>query len=144
MARRLRMLPAFLDVLWWLAVAEIGVRTVPLPRLGKLMGVPLSTAEQRSTGASGAGSVAPVVAQRLRVLEALAPRWPFCDGPCLRQALVAGRVLRRHQPELRIGVAVEGSEVLAHAWIEVAGTSLGYDGKFEILSAPSSTLETVR
>jgi hypothetical protein len=34
---------------------------------------------------------------------------------------VVGRVVRRLQPTLRIGVAREGDVISAHAWLEVPG-----------------------
>jgi len=153
-------------------VAEIGVRTVPLPRLGRFFGAPLSTSQHeplstlrgdRISSPTGAlegveargepdgerfvGSSAPMDAgalRRLKVLGVIAPRWPFCKGPCLRQALVAGRILRGRQPRLRIGVAVEGSDVMAHAWLEVDGFCIGHDGRFDLLTAPPLTPDAVR
>jgi hypothetical protein len=46
--------------------------------------------------------------------------WPFGDT-CLRQALVGGHRLRRLNPTLHVGVAKQGGEVRAHAWLVVAG-----------------------
>jgi hypothetical protein len=45
------------------------------------------------------------------------------DKPCLVQALVAQRLLRQggFDSELRIGVAKDGRELLAHAWLERDG-----------------------
>lgn len=131
--RRPQRLFTLAGVLWWLAVVEIGVRVAPLDRLAARVGAPLAA----GAGVSDTVSLAVTrqEAQRLRVLQRVMPRWPFCEGPCLRQALVAGRILRRHHPRLRLGVAVEGSGVVAHAWLEVADTTIGYDGAFLPLSA---------
>ena len=43
--------------------------------------------------------------------------------PCLTQALAAQRILRQEgiDSALRIGVAKDGQELLAHAWLERAG-----------------------
>ena len=43
--------------------------------------------------------------------------------PCLTQALAAQRILRQEglDSTLRIGVAKDGHELLAHAWLERAG-----------------------
>lgn len=45
------------------------------------------------------------------------------DKPCLTQALVAQRFLRQrgYDATLRIGVAKDGRELLAHAWLERDG-----------------------
>lgn len=45
------------------------------------------------------------------------------DKPCLTQALVAQRLLRRQgfETDLRIGVTKDGDELLAHAWLERDG-----------------------
>ena len=45
------------------------------------------------------------------------------DKPCLTQALVAQRMLRQkgYETALRIGVAKDGQELLAHAWLERDG-----------------------
>jgi hypothetical protein len=45
------------------------------------------------------------------------------DKPCLVQALVAQRLMRRggYDSVLRIGVAKDGRELLAHAWLERQG-----------------------
>jgi hypothetical protein len=45
------------------------------------------------------------------------------DKPCLTQALVAQRFLRQrgYDTTLRIGVAKDGRELLAHAWLEREG-----------------------
>lgn len=45
------------------------------------------------------------------------------DKPCLTQALVAQRLMRQrgYDSVLRIGVAKDGGELLAHAWLERAG-----------------------
>ena len=43
--------------------------------------------------------------------------------PCLTQALVARRFLRRHgvETELRLGALLDGSQFRAHAWLERDG-----------------------
>ncbi len=59
--------------------------------------------------------------RRLTIIDAIASRWPLGAGPCLRRALLAGWVLRRHSPQLRLGVAEPGgpAQVSAHAWVEL-------------------------
>lgn len=145
-ARRLRTWSAHpLDVLAvaaWMAVAEVGVRTVPLPRLSRLMGAPLGTAPEAVRGAASGGapaeprppSLTAAERRRVRLAFALGRRWPFADGPCLRQALVAGRALRRHAPALRIGATLDDTGVVGHAWLEVGSLEIGRAGPFGPLS----------
>jgi hypothetical protein len=135
--RRLTVLPAAFRVLGWLTVVEVGVRTMPLPRLGRLIGVPLSTDEDDpslTTPPEADLDLRPKELRRLRALAFIAPRWPFCDGPCLRQSLVAGRILRHRRPHLRLGVTPEPGKFMAHAWLEVEGLGrLGWAESFEPL-----------
>jgi hypothetical protein len=128
-----------LSVLAWMTLVEVSVRLVPLPTLASWMGATLATTEPSP------GSPAPLVAReprlggselrRLRLVDALARRWPFGRGPCLRQALVAGHVLRRHGPVLRLGAALSESDVVGHAWLEVGSFELGRSDDFTALVA---------
>jgi hypothetical protein len=38
--------------------------------------------------------------------------------------------VRRHHPVLRLGVVNSATGVLAHAWVEVAGTHIGEQGPY--------------
>lgn len=123
--RRVGRLPYLAPVLFWMSVVELAVRFVPLPRISAFMGVPL-----RSTDDSSAVTRRPLTLTRwqsgqLRALRPVARRWPFADGPCLRQSLVAGHILRRLDPVLRLGIATDDTKLLAHAWVEVGGILLG-------------------
>lgn len=63
--------------------------------------------------------------------------WPFCKGTCLRESLVVGFVLRRHRPQLRLGVTPSAEGFAAHAWLEVGGGTYGaYDGYLSLESRP--------
>ncbi|MDE3085350.1 MAG: lasso peptide biosynthesis B2 protein [Acidobacteriota bacterium] len=125
-----------LAVAGWMAVAEVGVRLVDLPRLARWMGAPLAT---------GPGAPAPCLPalrpserRRVRLAGAVGRRWPFADGPCLRQALVTGRALRRHRPVLRIGASLAGAEVTGHAWLEVGSLEIGRAETYgALLASPS-------
>lgn len=65
--------------------------------------------------------------------------WPFGRGPCLRQSLVIGHLLRSRQPVLRLGVGEVDGRVMAHAWIEFSGTSIGGSDWFlPLLAHPTS------
>jgi hypothetical protein len=121
-AARLFYLP---PVLWWMVVTELSVRSVPLPKLSARMGVPLSASATEPGPPPQPLDLSRWQRGQLRTLLPLAERWPFADGPCLRQSLVAGHILRRHHPILRLGVATEQNSVQAHAWVEVAGLVVG-------------------
>lgn len=126
-----------IPVVSWLAVVEVGLRSTTLPRLARLLGVPLDA------GGTTVGTPAPQrlvltarEQRRLRVLAAVVKRWPFGPGPCLRQSLVAGRILRRHGPRLRLGAAPTGDGVLGHAWLEVGGNwVVGQPAGFPVLTS---------
>lgn len=114
--------------LFWLAVVEVGLRVVSLPSLARRLGVRLSLAETDTPHVHDSCVLSPTETKRLRVLWRLTRRWPFGQGPCLRQAMVEGRIVRRMKPVLRIGVENSSrtarESLLAHAWIELAGKPL--------------------
>ena len=118
---------------------------VPLPRLSSVCGVALSDAD-------GTDRVSPVIllseleSRRLRMANHFAGRWRFGSGPCLRQALVSGWILRRHGPRLCLGVSPVPSAagagassrpaaIQAHAWIELPdGSRIGYRPGYSALT----------
>ena len=119
-ARRLvRAGAAGVSVLAWLALVEVGLRVARLPRLAAALGVALAADE--APPAPGHTILHPHEARRLRALAIMASHWPFGSGACLRQSLVAGRILRAHEPRLRLGVGSGSGELQAHAWLEVDG-----------------------
>jgi hypothetical protein len=61
------------------------------------------------------------VARARRSLDRLMHIWPLGAGPCLRESLVLGHLIRDRSPVLRLGVARHGYRMRAHAWIEVDG-----------------------
>lgn len=107
------------SVLAWLSLVEVGLRVARLPRLAAALGVALAADE--APPAPGRITLHPNEARQLKALAIVAPHWPFGSGACLRQSLVAGRVLRAYAPRLRLGVGPEAPELLAHAWLEVDG-----------------------
>ncbi|HWE67192.1 MAG TPA: lasso peptide biosynthesis B2 protein [Acidimicrobiales bacterium] len=129
--RRLKRLPFLPPVLFWMLVVEVAVRLAPVARVSRLMGVPLDSTNARSPVRAEPDPDGPSdrltrwQAGQLGTLGVVAPRWPFADGPCLRQALVTGHILRRAHPVLRLGVAPSADAFLAHAWVEVAGGTIG-------------------
>jgi len=121
-AVRLLYLPT---VLSWMVAVELAVRPIPLSRLSRLLGVPLDATPADVSSPPVQPPLSRWQAGQLRTLLPLAKRWPFAVGPCLRQALVAGHILRKHHPVLRLGVATNQGAVQAHAWVEVGGVVVG-------------------
>lgn len=114
---------------------EIGLRTMSLPRLAALLGVPLDT----DPGIPYDGESAPILPEKtrrqVRATARVLRHWPWGDT-CLRSALIIGQRLRAHQPVLRIGVARIDDEVRAHAWLEISGVRLdpiGSASAYELL-----------
>lgn len=137
--RRTRRLPRMAGALGRLAVIEVGIRLLPLPRLAALLCTPLATGLAPAEVPATPIRLRAVERSRLLALARMAPRWPFCDGPCLRQALATGLVLRRHRPVLRIGAALEAGDVVGHAWVELPGASIGASDGFGVLLSGDST-----
>ena len=114
-------------------VVEAGVRLLPLPRLARALGVPLSSSPPMGGPRRGDLSIlTPREQRRVWATDAVFRRWPFGDT-CLRRALVLGRVLRHQQPVLRIGVARD-QDVLAHAWVETSLLSIGSEPAYQTLT----------
>ena len=127
----------------WVGV-DLALRArISLPKLSRVMAVTLGhdaapssedpggpDADGRVLG--GHSPLTPSEQRRLRIVDILAARWPFGEGPCLRRALVAGRVLRRLHPRLSLGVARRpDGEITAHAWLELdGGARLGYSDAY--------------
>ncbi len=104
-------------------IVEVGLRTLRLPRLSHLLGVPLDTSVQRNAEITEPVIVPRWARRRLAATRRALKYWPFGDS-CLRLALVGGALVRRLDPILRIGVAKHEGEIKAHAWLEIGGLSL--------------------
>jgi hypothetical protein len=103
-----------------LIVVELLIRWVPLPRLAAPLGVRVNLGPARPGAERLPGELLSARARReLRCTRRVADVWPLSKGPCLRRSLVAGHLLRRHDPAVRLGVAGTGDEVFAHAWLEI-------------------------
>lgn len=105
---------------------ELALRTTDLAAVAGRLGVPLAGGDG-ADGANGTadarrGGSAPSHDEQRRLQAAawLLNRWPL-PATCLRRALLAGWVLRRHQPVLHLGLAPDG--VTAHAWVEAGGVA---------------------
>ena len=119
----------------WLAVDACLRIGVSLPFLAHRCSVTLAIDGGGVPLPAGATGCRLTVAERRRLsmIDAIAARWSFGAGPCLRRALVAGWVLRHHNPRLRLGANTDShrSGALAHAWVELPdGRTVGYQPGF--------------
>jgi Transglutaminase-like superfamily len=128
-----RELVTTLHVVAVLGVVELLVRSVPLPRLSRFLGLRLNLAPARQNVQPLLETALPVRAQRqLRCAHRVADVWPFSKGPCLRRSLVVGHLLRQYDPAVRLGLAGSGDALVAHAWIEIDGCPLESVIDFEV------------
>lgn len=114
----LREVPAVAAALVVACAVEVGVRTLPLPRLARLAGAPLRHGGPAGTPPTRPVQLGPRARLRLGAVRRVMRHWPYGDT-CLRHALVAGHRIRRFGPELVVGVTKVEGEVRAHAWLEV-------------------------
>lgn len=112
---------------------ELLLRHTSLLRVAWLLGVELS-ATPSSMASSGLPRLAVDDRRRLRCLRRVMRHWRLSKGPCLRESLVAARVLRRHRPQLVLGGRFDGPSFVAHAWLEIGSVAIGYDHTFERLT----------
>jgi hypothetical protein len=102
--------------------AEAGLRLLPLATTARLMGAPLDLQ-----------AICPPAEHEPDIQMArawAATRWVLRHGPtrdtCLRRVLVAGHLLRRRRPVLRLGATSAAGRLGGHAWIEFPdGRTLG-------------------
>lgn len=108
-------------VLFLFALAELGLRVLPLPRLARLAGAPLAFDDRPSRYRHETGTLLFDAREKrlLRAVRRIAPRLYGTERGCLRRSLVLGRVLRRRRPVLRLGMKQEAGSFAAHAWVEV-------------------------
>jgi hypothetical protein len=108
-----------------LVVVEAVIRWIPLPRLSRMLGIRLNLAPPSVDAEQfSADSLTSRDRRQLRCAGRVADAWPLSEGPCLRRSLVAGHLLRRLDPAVRLGVSHAGGEILAHAWLEIADRPL--------------------
>lgn len=101
------------------AAVRVGLRVLPFRTVQRLIDYPLMPVQPRPN---------PIHVERdyqrrvVSAVEAIGRRL-LGDKPCLVQALVAQRFMRQggYDSTLRIGVAKDGHELLAHAWLERNG-----------------------
>jgi len=130
---RLRRDPAarhLLSVVCTAVVVEVALRLVALPRLAAAVGAPVCLSPEAVEPADASTLLGPADAARLRAVQILMRRWPFgARGPCLRHALVAGRLLRHRRPRLVLGAMRDERGATAHAWLLVDGVALDADAE---------------
>jgi hypothetical protein len=108
-----------------LAFAEVLVRSLSLPRVCRLFGVRLDIDGGTDAGDPlRASELSTSVRRQLRCARRVTDRWRFSRGPCLRRSLVAGHLIRRERPVLRLGVTDRDGTLGAHAWLEIGGRPL--------------------
>lgn len=129
MALSPRRWPALVHCLAVALLVEACIRSVELPRLARLVGVPLRLGPNLESGAAVL-SWSERERSRLDLAVRLMRHWPW-GNTCLRNALVVGHVVRRRRPRLRVGVALVDGEVHAHAWLEIDGANLDPTGSAE-------------
>lgn len=106
-----------------MAAVEVLVRRTTLPRVASLLEVRLDLLPSSDpTSPFDLTALTSVEQRQITCTNRVADAWPFSDGPCLRRTLVAGRLLRRRDPSIRIGL--RGADMTAHAWLEIDGRPL--------------------
>jgi hypothetical protein len=116
---------------------ELGLRSTRVDRVASALRVRFLSGGSLHDGAE----LVPVSDRERRWLRnaaRLLRRWPL-DATCLRRSLLTGWVLRRHEPQLVIGVRSEEGRIAAHAWIRLGGRDLDPGAHtyaaFDLLSA---------
>lgn len=119
-------------VLVLLLAVEIGTRQIRLPTLTRLLGVGWQSPATDEPWIPTASE-----RRQLRCLARFVRHWKLAEGPCLRQSLVLGRLLRHHRPVLRVGVRrSERGHMQAHAWLEIGASVLGERTGYLPLAGP--------
>lgn len=102
---------------------RLGLWALPFRTVQRLVDHPVVPSDALTEG--GAAPLRAEHAYQRRVVGAVEAvgRRLLGDRPCLVQALVAQRLMRQggYDSVLRIGVAKDGRELLAHAWLEREG-----------------------
>lgn len=108
-----------------LLCVEVAIRWAKLPTMTRVLGIRFEPsldghAEPTHAASHDVGPREPDVERARATAVGLLRRWPLGTGPCLRESLVLGRLLRTREPQLRLGIERAPSGVVrAHAWIEV-------------------------
>jgi hypothetical protein len=138
-----------------LLFVEATIRWIRLPRLTRTLGMVFEPQAELGAGSLGGGDAhsdpsvsskgpaaegdltVPVVMAR-RSVDRLMSVWPLGAGPCLRESLVLGHLVRDREPVLRLGVARHGHRMRAHAWVEIDGQPVNDPQGFVAFGGPTS------
>lgn len=116
-----------LTAVYWLVRVECVIRRRRVDALAAMTGVRLDlTPSPPPAALQSPQRELPISHQDvsvLRLVSRLYAPWPH-SGTCLRECLVAGRLLRYREPVLRIGVRQGPQRLLMHAWLEIDGVAL--------------------
>jgi hypothetical protein len=138
LARVLRVSGTTIHAVAVLGFVEGVIRWVALPRLSRMLGVRLDWSPRHGDAdPMRLGELPPRARRQIRCANRVADIWPFSKGPCLRRSLVAGRLLRRYDPAIRIGIGGSGDQLVAHAWLEINGRPLESIEAYEPFSEPT-------
>lgn len=119
-----------------LMLVRAGLAAMPADRLARLLGVPLDFSDREAAPPAARDSVPAGRRRQIHMLDALLSHRPFRSPVrCLEQSLTVAVILRPAAPRLRIGVARDGHNVMAHAWVEAAGRSFLAQPAFVPLAA---------
>lgn len=106
-------------------LAELSLRLRPMAWTARRFAVSLVP----TAPASPPPQLTPADLRAVRSVRRLSPRIYGSERGCLRRSLVLGRLLRHHDPVMRIGVGRdEDGQFGAHAWIELGGHALESPG----------------
>jgi Transglutaminase-like superfamily len=123
-----------------LVFVESVIRWIPLPRLSRMLGIRLSLDPPPiDVQQFSADALTPRDRRELRCARRVADAWPLSKGPCLRRSLVAGHMLRRHDPAVRLGVSRARGDILAHAWLEIDERPLERIADMSVFSTTTGT-----
>ena len=121
---------------WWLAAAQLTVRSRPV-----------GTLATPTTGVVSADIERMPEARRLALAVVRAARFGLFRPQCLVRSVALSRMLERRGIEgalVLVGVRRQAGEFLAHAWVEYGGETLGDADEHVGTFAPLTNLEIRR
>lgn len=125
-----------LTVLWILVLAflvEVGLRTVSFNRVARWFRVSLTTDSADNPDSPGPPDFDETEQRQIRNVLRVMPHWPLAKGSCLRQSILLAYLLRRRDPVIRLAVSRKGEDIVAHAWVELSGMTIGRLEGYEVL-----------
>ena len=113
-------------------LVEAMIRVWPLPRVARILGFSLAHADS-DVASPRSLTLSAAERRQLRCVRRVMRHWPLCEGTCLRESLLFGRVLRKRKPRLVLGVAPANGSFIAHAWLDIGGVKVGEQDVFQPL-----------